>query len=650
MKGTVSKWALVMLNLLLVASVSITVYTFYNFENTKKSLLNSFMLQPLKSIEHQLYAFFRPSTQLIAMAATQGSAALFDIRDTASVNRYFMPLLANYDQITSIGVADTSGYEYDILLTDSAWRTRTVRPQVNDGSNFWGHWSMDMDSCIGKWSEPMRQDPRQRPWYLGAMEEAGHNHWTGPYMFNTDSVHGITLSRTMSYKDGQAIVALDITLNRLYDFMSNVGVGKQGGAFLLTKNLEPISLSEQYATDSFAMAARSITESLRNKQDDGPIATELGVKVGKELWNARILRFSLDDVNHLYAVVAVPEEEMMASVNRASKVVYLGMVITTCFTGLMLMLIWQLRKVNRKLENSSEKLTAQSQVIARRNKDMQDSLNYAQGIQSIMLPQLEEVSNRSIQNTMVIYQPKDTVSGDFYWVRHRNNISYIAVADCTGHGVPGAMMSILGMDLLNAIVGIDVSSLPEKLLYQLRKVMIKRMRSGDNIAKDGMDLGLCRLDHTTKMLNYAGAFTPLVLIRNKEAGDFLELTTNGRHVEMLPTQSSDSHHLYQIKGDRMPLGYLEHVSDGPFTGHGIQLLPTDSVYMMSDGYADQFGGIPDRKFGQRRLMKTLLDIEPFTMTERKEKLLSVLNTYKGNNEQIDDICVLVFRCSDLSET
>lgn len=641
MESKDQRWVPPLLYILLVSILSMAGYILYDLESTRRSLLNSFMLRPMESIAHHLEGFFNPVTHLSDMALSHAHQGLYDLRDTASVNRYFMPLLQHYGSITSIGVADTTGYEYDILYTDAEWRMRTVRPDATGGHNHWGRWNNKMDTCYGTWTESMREDPRKRPWYTGAMAMNGGHHWTGPYMFNTDSVYGITLSTALPIGNGMGIVAFDITLQHLSQFISQVRIGQRGGTFLLTRDLEPISLLN-HEDEKMASAVSVITDRIDQEFTNAYEPIDMNVSIAGEPWTARVMRFELDNANHLFAVVTIPEEEMMAEVNRSTRIIYLGMTLTALFTGMLLFLLQRLRTVNEKVRVSAQKIIQQNTLISQHNREVQQSLDYAQRIQAIMLPQLDDLAKETMQQVMMLYLPKDTLSGDFYWGRHRKHISYFAVADCTGHGVPGAMMSVLGMDLLNAKVGVDPSALPENLLYLLRKMLISRMRSGDTIAHDGMDIGLCRLDHTLHTLNFAGAFTPLVLIRSKASGDHLAVTTDGRQHELSPMASSDSHHLYMIKGDRMPLGFVDYHLTGPFSGHQIKLQPKDSVYMMSDGFADQFGGPDNRKFGQSRLRNTLLELEQLPIDQRKDRLHSIIQQYMGHQDQIDDICIMGF--------
>ncbi len=638
--------AIALVYVMLLVTTAMAAYTVYDMQSTRRSLQNTFMLRPLESIEHQLKGFFQPITQLSDMAAGHALASHFSVRDTASMNRYFMPLLTSYDQITSIGVADTGGFEYDILWSANEWRTRSVHPSPDGGRYHWGCWNSTMDTALGRWSEPMQHDPRTRPWHRGALQKDGQYHWTGPYLFNTDAVPGVTLSTLHHGTDGPFIIALDVTLERVSRFMAQMRIGQQGGAFLLSRDMEPISV-DAYRPPPFARVVSEVTAAYAALKGQMHHDHHLNVTIDDQRWCARIRRLDLDPTNHLYAVAVMPETEMMAQVNRTVNVIVVGMLLTMVFTGLLFLLMQRLQKANHRMQESALQVAEQSSIIAKRNSELQESFNYAKRIQQVMLPEMDRLAKATMNNVMVLYMPKDTVSGDFYWGRLRNGVSYFALADCTGHGVPGAMMSILGLDLLNATVGRDSHSLPENLLYQLRQVLIKRMTSGDVTARDGMDMGLCRLNHHTRTLHYAGAYIPLMIVRSVRSGGQLDVVSDGRARSLSPTVSSNTHHLFVIKGDRMPIGFIENDNRAIFTGHEIRLQPDDSIYMTSDGYADQFGGQDDRKFGQQRLRQTLLSLEQLPGEARRERLSEVIRAYMGEREQVDDICILGFVCTDI---
>lgn len=255
--------------------------------------------------------------------------------------------------------------------------------------------------------------------------------------------------------------------------------------------------------------------------------------------------------------------------------------------------------------------------LAETKKEIQDSINYAKKIQEAMLPEVNLLENHFPKGGFGLYLPKDVVSGDFYWFNELNGIVYFAAADCTGHGVPGAFMSMLGIDKLNSFIDKKVEFLPQ--ILSLLNISIKRaLKQTKNVAssKDGMDIALCSLNNKTKVLNYAGANRPIWILRNKEI------------IEYKPTKAS-------IGG---------HVEDHQeYIGHTIQLQEDDCIYMFTDGFADQFGGTSKKKYMSKQLKQTFIDIHQLSMPEQETKLNQIFNDWKGELGQVDDVLVLGFK-------
>jgi serine phosphatase RsbU (regulator of sigma subunit) len=233
----------------------------------------------------------------------------------------------------------------------------------------------------------------------------------------------------------------------------------------------------------------------------------------------------------------------------------------------------------------------------------------------------------------VLYKPKDIVSGDFYWISNIENKTIIAAVDCTGHGVPGAFMSMLGITLLNEIINKEYITHPGVILRRLRKEVINSLQQKGERGeqKDGMDIALCTLDTENMKLQFAGANNPLYLIRksNLETVGELRFELNG------------DDRLYEIKGDLMPIGIYDRMEN--FTSHEIDIYKGDSFYLFTDGFPDQFGGSDYKKFGYRPFREQLLKNHSITMPDQKIMLEEVLNEWMGINSQIDDILVIGFR-------
>jgi serine phosphatase RsbU (regulator of sigma subunit) len=293
-------------------------------------------------------------------------------------------------------------------------------------------------------------------------------------------------------------------------------------------------------------------------------------------------------------------------------------------------------KVNKELADKVKERTIeiekQRDQIERINTDITDSINYAKYIQSSILPKAEKMESY-LGEHFVLYKPKDIVSGDFYWISNIENKTIIAAVDCTGHGVPGAFMSMLGIALLNEIVNKEYITHPGVILRRLRKEVINSLQQKGQRGeqKDGMDIALCTLNLENMKLQFAGANNPLYLIRN----------SNLEKVGVLRCELSGDDRLYEIKGDLMPIGIHDKMDN--FTFHEIEIFKGDSFYLFTDGFPDQFGGPDNKKFGYRQFREQLLKNNSKTMPEQKESLEKVLNEWMGVNNQIDDILVVGFR-------
>jgi ligand-binding sensor domain-containing protein/serine phosphatase RsbU (regulator of sigma subunit) len=250
--------------------------------------------------------------------------------------------------------------------------------------------------------------------------------------------------------------------------------------------------------------------------------------------------------------------------------------------------------------------------LEEKNKEILDSINYAKRIQSAILP-----SNRAVKaylkNSFVLYKPKDVIAGDFYWLEYYDNKTYFAAADCTGHGVPGAMISLVCNNALNRSVREYNLTDPGKILDNTKELVVEEFGKSDENVKDGMDIALCCIEGDK--LKYAGAYNPLWLVRDKK--------------------------LQKIGADRQPIGSFEYSK--PFKSHEIKLKKGDSIYVFSDGFMDQFGGERGKKYKSLKFQDFLLSIQEENMRKQRELLNKEIEEWKGELEQIDDICIMGVR-------
>jgi serine phosphatase RsbU (regulator of sigma subunit) len=268
-----------------------------------------------------------------------------------------------------------------------------------------------------------------------------------------------------------------------------------------------------------------------------------------------------------------------------------------------------------EIEKQRDLAAAQRDQIGYQKRHIEDSIMYAKRIQTALIPSLELFSDRL--EHFVLYKPLAIVSGDFYWVSSHSNLQVIISADCTGHGVPGAFMSMLGVTMLNEIVNGKHIFMPDQIIENLRQGIIKSLKQvpGQESIKDGMDIAVCVVDFDKNILWYAGANNPLYLVR---AGE-----------------------LIHYRADRMPVAI--HYKMGPFTLHRIDLQKGDAFYIFSDGYADQFGGPNQRKFMSMQLRETLVAMDGMPMLKQGEELNRIFEEWRGNSPQIDDVTMIGVR-------
>jgi len=276
----------------------------------------------------------------------------------------------------------------------------------------------------------------------------------------------------------------------------------------------------------------------------------------------------------------------------------------------------ELKQKNEEIQAINEEVEKQRDIAVNARKEMVDSIQYAKRIQTAVLPS-SEMFSKILPDYFIFFEPRDIVSGDFYWMKQVNNHLIIVAADCTGHRVPGAFMSLLGVAFLNKIVNENTLD-SGKILDSLREHIIDALHQtwDDTEAKDGMDLSLVVVNLETKELQYSGAYNPLYHFR---AGE-----------------------LNEIKADKMPIGlYIK--KPVPFTNKSIQLMENDAIYMFSDGYADQFGGEQGRKFKYHRFRNLFKSSYEKPMAEQKKILSETYKNWKGDEKQLDDILVIGLR-------
>ena len=273
-------------------------------------------------------------------------------------------------------------------------------------------------------------------------------------------------------------------------------------------------------------------------------------------------------------------------------------------------------KQKQETEDQRDAIQKQHVELEEKTKEITDSINYAKRIQEAILPPLSFVKE-NLPRSFIFYQPKDIVAGDFYWMEAEEDYSVFAAADCTGHGVPGAMVSVICSNALNRSVREFKLTLPGKVLDKTLEIVLEKFEKSEEEVKDGMDIALCTFEQKTGKLQFAGANNPLWIVRK------------------------DSNEIEEYKADKQPIGsYLKHV---PFATHETILKEGDTAYIFSDGYSDQFGGKMGKKFKSINFKKLLISIHEKPMNEQCELIKKNFYDWMGHHEQLDDVCVIGFR-------
>ena len=291
-----------------------------------------------------------------------------------------------------------------------------------------------------------------------------------------------------------------------------------------------------------------------------------------------------------------------------------GLGLVSIFSGLMYNRFRVTRKQKEVIEIQKKEVEEKKEQVEKKNHEILESINYAKKLQTAVLPPAKVVKE-FFNESFLLYLPRDIVSGDFYWMENKGDTSYFAVADCTGHGVPGAMLSVIGLNGLNRALNEQKLTNPKDILTSLSETVNRHFEGSDTTVRDGMDICLCSLNSKTNLLTFAGANIPVWIARKEE--------------------------MIVLKGDRRAIGHDD--LEREFTQQEIQLEKGDVIYLASDGYQDQLGGENYTKFMTRTFREKLLQLSDRPMEEQRAMLISELDGWKGATPQTDDVCVMSVR-------
>lgn len=625
---------------LIAASVVIMSLMLFKLKNAESNLAHSFTQRIMLSLEYKLNDFFETvGKTLLVEKERQGHTAYLKMSETEVVD-YFMPTLKNYSQISSLGIANEKSYEIDLFYDGSEIFTRTIDLNINPGAAQFRQWKKEEDTLyiIKSWEAPSIKLPSERDWHTNAIKKLYNDEvtWTTPYIFNTNNEVGITASIGWENNSEITILAFDVTLSNLNKFTKLVKATPNSMTFIVTENFKYIALPD-YDTilnerESFLKSVHeidipSINNAFKHWDESKALLTQtFKYKSNDEYWWVSIKPFHLNEGQVMYIGTAIPKNDLVGIFNDTRHYVIAGFCIILILLLFVLYYSFHNKKINRLLKRNYKEIDLINKSIKKKTKEVNNSIQYAKRIQLAILIS-KEYFNKSLSNSLLVYLPKDIVSGDFYWYKEKNNLIFYAVADSTGHGVPAAMVSVICNHALNSCVNDFGLTSPGEILDKAREIIINAFNHSEKPVQDGMDISLCVLDKNDlekdgffSSLKWAGANNPLWLVR-----------------KINETESE----LFEYKPNKQPVGKT--LNPSPFTTNTISLQKEDSLFIFSDGFSDQFGGAKGKKFMSKQFKNLLLSINNYSMDIQKELILNKFKDWKGDNEQVDDVCVIGVR-------
>ncbi len=662
----------------------------------------------------ELTNFFNPVTKNINLAREWGITEQLNIFDLQNMNQRFIPVLKNFPQITSMLIGRSDGSEYMMLNNDSIWINRSTQNIKDQKKVLKVRWNYNNNNLLklseNEWTEKKDYDPRKRPWFQLAIQSSNESIpvWTNPYIFATTKDPGITVSVRFKQSSDTSVyvIAYDLKLCDISNFTTRLNISPHGKVFIITDKDQVLGLpgypgfqSEDSIKKSVlkkidSLNIRTLNDVYKEWQILNRTKESFSFSSENDDWIACFQPFQLNNKSLLHIGVIVPESDFLGEIKTTRNIIILGFVLLVILSLVLVNNYNQKRKANLLLESKNHQITQQNEEItaqrdeieAQRNqlaehnemlhqaneeieaqrdlvikqrdhieeihREVSQSIDYATRLQSAILADPAILKENNIEH-FVIFKPKDKVSGDFYWWAEIEGKIIISVADCTGHGVPGAFMSMLGISFLREIIIKEYITSPAVILRKLRKEIIKTLKQKGDFGeqKDGMDMTLISIDTKTLQLQFAGANNSAYIVKppvSQNTPDSYRDEDKGEsHASTLLRQAQDKQlsmttNLTELKADKMPIAIYERMDK--FTEHEIQLQKGDIIYMFSDGYADQFGGPRGKKFKYSQFEKLILENSVKSMQEQGIMLNQAIEDWKSKfsclYEQTDDITVV----------
>jgi len=644
--------------IIIVLSVAVVVLfgMLVNMSNTAESLAKSLIDKTTGEVNDQMNNYFNRLKENLAATKQLCDQGILEVSETKDLNSYYLPVFNTYKEINTIVVANQEGNEYSVIREDSTWLSNFVFESKDSGMvikrKLWKGNLFDKE-VIKEWIDyNAKYDPRTRPWFIGAMqtEYPEEPWWTDPYVFYTHHIPGITASmRSYCPHTGITnVIQYDILLSDISEFTISERVSENSKTFVLTNDFKVIGLpfEEKFSNrdsisacvlkDYKAIGSKVLEMSVDKWKELGENYSEaFWLEIDDEKWWAKISQFNLGKNKVLLIGVAVLENDFLSEVNTTRNVVIGGFIIILIIIVIVVRQYVIKRKMNQLLAMQKEEISRQRdeikkqhEIVVEHKKEIDDSIRYAKRIQTAVLP-ADKYADSILGHHFIIFRPKDVVSGDFYWATKTDEWTVVTAADCTGHGVPGAFMSMLGISFLNEIVSKKELTNTGDVLNYLRKSVIDALKQtgGEGTQKDGMDMSLVAISKDRKKAMWSGANNPLLIIRKQKR---VESTNDVSDI------------VEEIKPDKMPVAV--HVTMDAFSFHEFDVNEGDRLFLFSDGLPDQFGGEKGKKFLYKRFKQILVETSALDIKEQGNALESELDAWMNYNgkkyEQVDDITVI----------
>jgi len=614
--------------IILLIAIGLLIYLIRDLRQTEKHLADSLINKTMNYTKMKLDNLFSVSESVIDIISEQVSMGV-SIEDEGLMIEQLSPTLAKHKHLRYIVFVTPDTFEYAVFIEKGKIIDRMRRQNKWGPTAFYKSWELDSASYSWKkekeWQIEEFVDPTFRMWYKGAMKsESRELFWSGPFKYPVTGELGLAISRKWTQPGEQKynIIGLGILLTQISEYTQQLRISPNGQVFILSDQGKYIGLplderlsDEKEIVDNLLKHVDSTELKIQaqqynywkttHKQDE----TSFKFDFDNEKYWGSIVKLNLSQGKHVLIGITIPESDILSELSRTKRIIIGSFIFILMLTSFLLYSYNQTKKANIVLDAKNIEISKKNAIIEEKNKDIIDSLNYASRLQFAILP-TQELMQKTLKNYFVLYKPKDVVAGDFYWMETKDDTLYLAAADCTGHGVPGAMVSVVCINALNrSLLELNLTD-PGQILDKTREIVIKVFEKSKEDVNDGMDIALITLKGNS--LRYAGAYNPLWMIRNGE--------------------------LSETKADKQPIGLYN--DPKLYTTHTIEVQPGDSFYMFSDGFADQFGGELGKKFKSKSFKKLLLGMQDKSMEEQGQILEKEFNDWKGSSYQVDDVCVI----------